>query len=110
MLAMHGAPATSVRALDEVWHMTGHLWAVPLGGLVMAAGLGQRAAARGARWIAWLGIATGGVMIVATAWVFVRQQWLHNVGVFALLAFLIWSVASSISLLRSKSDVLQGED
>ena len=37
VLASGGAPATSVRALDEVSHLTSHLATLPLGGVVLAA-------------------------------------------------------------------------
>jgi hypothetical protein len=102
VIANHGAPAITLRALDETAHLTGHLGTLPLGSCILAAGLAQRAARCSARWIAWLGIAAGATLIVTTSWMAVGQQWLHNAGVIGLLAFLFWSAASSVSLLRLK--------
>lgn len=61
-----------------------------------------------ARWIAWLGIASGAILVLTTGWIALGQQWLHNAGVIGLLGFLFWSAASSISLLRTKSYPVPG--
>ncbi len=102
VLARHGAPAITVRALDEISHLVGHLATLPLGSFLLAAGTAQITAHRGARWIAWLGLAAGITLVVTTIWIAIGHQWLHHAGVVGLLAFLLWSAASSISLLRAR--------
>lgn len=101
-VATHGAPAFSIRSLDEMSHMTGHLGMLPLGSWILSAGLAQRASRCGGQWIAWIGIVSGGAVMATTSWVAFGQQWLHNAGVFALLGFLFWTAASSVSLLLNK--------
>lgn len=102
VIATHGLPAAAVRTCDEISHMTGHLATLPLGSLLLAAGLGQATTRCSARWIGWLGVAAGSALILTTSWIAIGQQWIHNAGVIALLGFMLWTVASSISLLRLK--------
>jgi hypothetical protein len=104
--ALRAAPGPVVRALDEVSHLTAHLGTLPLGSFVLAAGLAQLAARCGARWIAWLGIVAGSGLVITTSWVAIGHQRLHDAGVVCLLLFLVWSAASSVSLLRFRRAVV----
>ena len=88
-----------MRSLDQASHITSHLATLPLGCLVLAAGLTQTARSGVARWLGWFGVLTGATLILATSWLAIGQFWIHNVGVTALLAFLLWTLASSISML-----------
>lgn len=103
VIAVHGASAHAIRALDEASHLVAHLGTLPLGSLVFAAGLAQKGTRSTARWIAWLGIVSGGTLVVTTIWIAIGQHWIHDVGVVGLLLFLLWTLASAISLLRKRS-------
>jgi hypothetical protein len=98
--ALRAAPASTVRALDEVSHMVSHFGILPLGSFLLSAGVGLVRARRGARWIGWLGVVAGAVLMLSSCWIAVRVQWLHNAQVIGLLMFLVWCGAASVSLLR----------
>ncbi|HLI63291.1 MAG TPA: hypothetical protein VKV05_07810 [Terriglobales bacterium] len=108
VIAMHSSAISNIRALDEASHLTAHLGTLPLGCLILCAGLAQKATRASAVWIAWLGLVAGTTLIVTTSWIAIGQQRIHDAGVIGLVLFLLWSVSSSISLLRKKS-LAQGE-
>lgn len=103
IIASEGLSPELVRGLDEVAHMIAHLFAIPLGTFVAAVSvvaLGHRLTAR---WIGVLGLLAAAAIVVGTAGIFEPEGVLHKLGVLGLLGFVIWTLATSISLLRFRS-------
>lgn len=80
----------------------------PLGSFILTAGLAQKATRSSALWIAWLGIVSGATLVVTTSWIAIGQHWIYDAGVIGLLLFLLWALASGISLLRKKTLIQAG--
>ena len=92
---------TTIRVIDEISHMVAHVAMLPTGVFVLAAGLTAWHARIGARWVAGFGAVSGAALAATASWVFVGGQALHDAGVFALLAFLLWTPAQGVALLRA---------
>jgi hypothetical protein len=100
VVGTHASDAAVVRGLDEIAHMLAHLAMLPLGALVLAMGLVLAGAGAGARSVALAGAVAGGALTLTSSWVFVGGAALHNAGVLALFAVLLWCVVQSVVLAR----------
>jgi hypothetical protein len=100
IIASEGIDPAIVRGLDEVAHMIAHLFAIPLGVfLIAASGVILRYRVTW-RWLGVLGLAAGLASVVGTAGIFEPEATLHKIGVLGLLGFVLWTLGTSIALLR----------
>lgn len=100
IIASEGISPEVVRGMDEIAHMIAHLFAIPLGIFLISASIAALRYRVTWRWLGVLGLMAGLANVVGTAGIFQPGSALHNLGVLGLLCFVIWTLATSISLLR----------
>jgi hypothetical protein len=82
---------------------------LPVGVLIGAASLAMLGRREFARWIAWLGMASGAFLLIAEGGVLTPADGggsISDAGMVGLLLFLVWMTSTSISLLRSPATKL----
>lgn len=100
IIASEGISPEVVRGMDEIAHMIAHLFAIPLGAFLVSASTAALRYRVTARWLSVLGVMAGLANVVGTAGIFEPEAVLHKLGVLGLLGFVIWTLGTSISLLR----------
>ena len=100
IIASEGISPEVVRGMDEIAHMVAHLFAIPLGAFLVSASIAALRCQVTGRWLGVLGLMAGLANVVGTAGIFEPGSALHNLGVLGLLGFVIWTLGTSISLLR----------
>lgn len=100
IVASEGVDPAIVRGLDETAHMIAHLFGIPLGAFLLAASAVSLAHRVTWRWLGVVGIAAGFAVIVGTAGIFRPESVIHDLGVLGLLLFVVWTLGTSISLMR----------
>lgn len=105
IIASDGVNPEIVRGMDEIGHMIAHLFGIPLGAFLIAASIVSIREHVTWRWLGVLGIATGLAVIVGTAGIFRPESMIHNLGVLGLLGFVIWTLGTAVSLLRSGAPI-----
>lgn len=95
-----------VRMLLALENMADLFRFLPIGVLIGAASLAMLGRRNFARWIAWLGLLSAALLIIAEGGIMTPADGggsISDAGMVGLLFFLIWMTSTGISLLRSRS-------
>jgi hypothetical protein len=95
-----------VRMLLALENMADLFRFLPIGVLIGAASLAMLGRRDFARWIGWLGVVSGALLLIAEAGVLTPADGggsISDTGMVGLLFFLIWMTSASISLLRRRA-------
>ncbi|GAA4467117.1 hypothetical protein GCM10023189_50150 [Nibrella saemangeumensis] len=86
-----------IRGIDEVGHVSAHLFSYPIAAFLLLAAIGTFQSRLTARWVSiWAGLVS--VALFATAGTFESQHILHQAGGLSLMMFILWIIASSLHL------------